>query len=403
MRFSALDGLRGCFALLVALFHFNYLGHFYSVPFVRNSYLFVDFFFVLSGFVISSAYGDKLGSTVGLKEFVLRRFGRLWPLHIVVLVAFVIVEALKVVLNRWIPTEVAPFADGVSLRYIFSNVALIHSLGVHPFLTWNGPSWSISVEFYTYILFAVGAMCCYRVKIPLGYLLALAALCGFCMLSLYSRCYMDASYDFGFFRSIYGFSIGCLMYRFLIGTKDAWNRRIDVLRLFELASAALVIAFVSLYGHSWLSLLAPLVFSPVIYVLALESGPVARLLLSGPLQAIGRWSYSIYMVHALVSTCIGRVLRVVGHFAGYQVSELDLADSFGRIVKVALIGGAWTMDGLAAIYLATVVALAALSYRFVEVPARAYFNGLARRQPRPVLVSAARSGASESARRRQRS
>ena len=59
-RFAALDSWRGIAALLVALLHFRFLGHFYSLDFVRNSWLFVDFFFVLSGFVITHAYADYM-------------------------------------------------------------------------------------------------------------------------------------------------------------------------------------------------------------------------------------------------------------------------------------------------------------------------------------------------------
>jgi hypothetical protein len=52
-RFEALDGWRGICACLVVLFHFHGFSPIYSVELVRNSYLFVDFFFVLSGFVIA--------------------------------------------------------------------------------------------------------------------------------------------------------------------------------------------------------------------------------------------------------------------------------------------------------------------------------------------------------------
>ena len=55
LRFDVLDGWRDVAALMVAVFHFNGLHHGFFVPFVANSYLFVDFFFVLSGFVITHA------------------------------------------------------------------------------------------------------------------------------------------------------------------------------------------------------------------------------------------------------------------------------------------------------------------------------------------------------------
>ena len=97
-HFRVLDSWRGVAALLVALFHLNLYSAIYTLDFVRNAYLFVDFFFVLSGFVISYSYGDRLKTFDELGEFAIRRFGRLWPLHAVVLLAFVAAESAKAVL-----------------------------------------------------------------------------------------------------------------------------------------------------------------------------------------------------------------------------------------------------------------------------------------------------------------
>ncbi len=59
-RFLVLDSWRGIAACLVALFHLDAYSHLYAVPFLRNSWLFVDFFFVLSGFVIAANYQQRL-------------------------------------------------------------------------------------------------------------------------------------------------------------------------------------------------------------------------------------------------------------------------------------------------------------------------------------------------------
>ena len=85
IHFRVLDSWRGVAALLVAVFHLNILSAIYSLDFIRNSYLFVDFFFVLSGFVITHNYANRLGTLEGVGTFALRRLGRLWPLHVVVL------------------------------------------------------------------------------------------------------------------------------------------------------------------------------------------------------------------------------------------------------------------------------------------------------------------------------
>jgi peptidoglycan/LPS O-acetylase OafA/YrhL len=77
MRFEALDGWRGLCALAVALIHLEFAGQFYDVSFVRNSYLFVDFFFVLSGFVITHSTWGRINTSESLFGFVLKRFARL--------------------------------------------------------------------------------------------------------------------------------------------------------------------------------------------------------------------------------------------------------------------------------------------------------------------------------------
>ncbi|MGI8944324.1 MAG: acyltransferase family protein [Qipengyuania sp.] len=80
-RFVVLDSLRGIVACLVVLYHCPDSGLIAANPFVLNSWVFVEFFFGLSGFVISSAYFDKLGQGYSLRRFMLLRLGRLFPLH----------------------------------------------------------------------------------------------------------------------------------------------------------------------------------------------------------------------------------------------------------------------------------------------------------------------------------
>jgi peptidoglycan/LPS O-acetylase OafA/YrhL len=95
VRFKALDGWRGLCALSVALMHLTFAGNYQDVQFVNNAYLFVDFFFVLSGFVISHSTWGRLCSIQDLANFVVRRFARLWPLHVTVIAILVFIEAAR--------------------------------------------------------------------------------------------------------------------------------------------------------------------------------------------------------------------------------------------------------------------------------------------------------------------
>src|ERR1700742_2803797 len=148
-QFRALDGWRGVGALFVALHHFPAQGFVYHLSLVRHSWMFVDFFFVLSGFVIAFAYGGRLQKRDTLWPFAVRRFFRLWPLHVVVLVGFVALETY-----RYVSTGEG-FTGTRSLFSLFTNLTLTQSLGLNSDMTWNTPSWAVSTEFWTYIVFAL--------------------------------------------------------------------------------------------------------------------------------------------------------------------------------------------------------------------------------------------------------
>src|SRR6201999_2420569 len=124
-QFRALDGWRGVGALFVALHHFPARGFVYHLSLVRHSWMFVDFFFVLSGFVIAFAYGGRLQKRDTLWPFAVRRFFRLWPLHVVVLVGFVALETY-----RYVSTGEG-FTGTRSLFSLFTNLTLTQSLGLN--------------------------------------------------------------------------------------------------------------------------------------------------------------------------------------------------------------------------------------------------------------------------------
>ena len=82
-HYDILDGLRGVAALMVVAFHLfeTYSGG-PAHQIINHGYLAVDFFYVLSGFVVGYAYDDRWGRTMGLKDFFKRRAIRLHPLYV---------------------------------------------------------------------------------------------------------------------------------------------------------------------------------------------------------------------------------------------------------------------------------------------------------------------------------
>lgn len=388
-----LDGWRGICALLVVLFHFNALGTLYGLPLVRNSFLFVDFFFVLSGFVISYAYCDKIDTVRDMATFIVRRFGRLWPLHVATLAAFVVFELAKEPIAQLSGAQLkTPAFDPNSpalCEAILTNVLFLHSLGIHERLTWNHPSWSISTEFFAYITFALLSLLRFGRSIVWPALISVAA--GLVVV-VYSKFLMNVTYDLGYFRCICGFFVGHLVFRL-------WRAGIPALRFSTAAEAGALVgvfAFVGLLGATRWSFASPLVFGVAVWVFAHEAGSVSQLMRSRALVTLGAWSYSIYMVHALVVMLINRGLKVVERIAGVPLLIDGPRESEGGLRELVSFGSPLAMDLLTVGYLAVVVALAAMTYRFIEVPGREFFNRLARRMvDRPAQLAATAVGPSQ--------
>lgn len=99
-------------------------------------------------------------------------------------------------------------------------------------------------------------------------LAGLLAAGGAIVVALFCPRYIDATYDFGFFRCVYGGS------------------------LFEFGTVMLVVLFVALAQHAASSLAAPIVFAFVVFLFSFESGQLSRLFCGPPFRQFGRWSYS---------------------------------------------------------------------------------------------------------------
>jgi peptidoglycan/LPS O-acetylase OafA/YrhL len=360
VRFEALDALRGVCALLVVLFHIPIYHALRDVGAFANLQFCVDMFFALSGFVLCHAYGQRLNDGADGVRFMAMRFARLWPLHIVMLALFVLLELGKLVFSH-ADTSMAldsqAFAPGHSVWEIVTNILFLQSFGLHPALSWNGAAWSAALEFYVSLLFAAIVLLFPRRRYDI--FLGLCLVAGL-LLYMVSPRTLFVSVDWGILRTIFSFFAGCLVYDWRLRSSG----HLVAPNLLEACCVVLAIAFAAATPPGGTQFAFPVLAAIVIYVFSFDQGAVSAVLRSSPLQKLGLWSYSIYMIH----TFLFQVMKMSASFIGHK-THLDLV-GWHNDEKLMLLGtpGQALLPALI-LSVVLVVPFAALSYRWIEKPA----------------------------------
>jgi peptidoglycan/LPS O-acetylase OafA/YrhL len=340
-----LDALRIIAACAVVVLHYSdYLkdepaGH-WLVDHSWHFNLFVDLFFVVSGFVIASQYLGKVRDFLSVRRFVWRRLARIYPLHLATL-AFYVVIALALYFD-------VARTDNPA-RYPLSDLP-VQLLLLHAFdgarLTFNFPSWSLSAEMFCYLLFPLVAVAATKNRAIVLALVALPALGN----SLYAYLTGNGSWadwinQGGAFRALPAFNLGIACYLFR-----------DYIARWPVVPGALVTmlgAFVLL--GSWLPEMLNLLVIYVIAAAAIQCDCAGRGTVLTKLR-FDRWSsltYSCYMLHIPIATVVL---------------------TFGaRYLAPHLPGGRMALVPVAIVLLAVA---SQLSLRWFETPMRRYLNDL---------------------------
>lgn len=360
--FGGLESLRGVAALIVVFLHIKWANPLSTLLFFRNGYLMVDLFFVLSGFVICYNYGQKIGNARDVGHFMFLRFGRLYPLHLFCLMAFLGIEIAKYIGE--LKFHFVPYASGAfvinNTASFIANLLLIHALcpfaGIN--ISFNGPSWSISTEFYAYLIFALVVSAAPKRKsvlIASGFLVLITA----CSLLFFGISGVSALRGWSFLRCILGFFMGVLAYHIYDRYHShitRWSEKVAFCLL------AMLVAFMSFKDNPKLDgLLVLPVFSALIIAIAAEPvGVVSKVVNSPPLRWLGRVSYSIYMTHYMLLMFFSRcVEQVQKHFSPNDRNAIGLAFVFLAI--------------------ALVLSISQLTYQWIEKPFQNEFRALAKK------------------------
>jgi len=366
--FGALDGFRGLLAIMIAIYHTMWLSHFNNSDLFTNGPVLVDMFFVFSGFLMFTLYDGKIGSGAEAKSFMKRRIARIYPLHffmlmVAVLYAFARIIAHFVGIATYTDGEILPFQAGAAdtVWSFLSNLTLTHSMGVHDSLSYNMPSWTVSVEFWAYFVF-IGMMMYMRPK-KLWHFIVLSIVIGVNYWVLSGlKPDMDFHYDLGFWRCLGGFFTGVIAaygYRCLKPSVDKLRERTQAkpflfgATFFELIVLSIMTSFVVFFPGKAQFFIAPVA---LIFVLgfSFDLGLISRLMSTRPMRYIAKISYSIYMVHVLISIMFA------------IVAEKVFPKVFGPMWNATFYPG----DLLLVPYLILVLISAHFTYRYVEMPGR---------------------------------
>ena len=349
-----LESLRGFAALSVVVLHFNVGSHFNN-PFTENGSRMVDFFFVLSGFVICLSYKDKLSTIPSLIEFQKRRFWRLYPLHLMMLLVFLGIEFAK----YFVETRFGLVANNPAFTInntesFVANLFLLHNWVPLGGLTFNGPSWSISAEFFTYLIFATTLLLVRNAKVLVTIAFLYLLISGYLLLAIG----WGTDNIGGPARCVFGFFLGVLAYLVSNRLREAIVESSTPATLL-LVACVWCVSNADIIFYSEISL--PLLFAATVIAVSKtsSSATVTKILSNAKLVWLGTISYGVYMIHAAVLWGLTQTLRFVFEFPTKTNVE-------GK--TVIDISSIWLADLLMIFALGITIFLASLSYRVLEKP-----------------------------------
>ena len=302
-HYNIIDGLRGVAALMVVFFHiFEAYATSHIDQHINHGYLAVDFFFILSGFVIGYAYDDRW-KTMTIKNFIRRRFIRLHPMVIM----GAIIGAIMFYFQGCSVWDVSKISVAMLLIATLMNAFLIPSTpgfeirGVTEMFPLNGPSWSL---FYEYIGNILYAFFIHKLPTKALSLLVLLAGCGLAVFAIWGP-YGDICAGFsltgeniigGSLRLLFSFSAGLLLFRIFkpIKIKGAfWICSLPVVIL-------LAVPRIGGSEHFWMNGLYDTVCFAIAFPLLVylgASGKTTDKTTTRICKFLGDISYPLYMVH----------------------------------------------------------------------------------------------------------
>ena len=300
-RVAALDGLRGVAAFAVLLLHASEIFRLNWVP--HQAFTAVDFFFLLSGYVIAQTYDARLTRT-GPVEFVMRRVIRLYPLVFVGVALGVVVLAAGV-LQKGEHSLAQVALDGALACLLLPSLDL-DSLQLRVF-DLDPPLWSLTFEFVANLLYAFGfAFLLQRSRLVLLVAASAAALC-LCALMLNRGSFGLDYFHLASFRVLTSFFLGVLFARSAI--LKHLKGSISPLVLMFVVAVISAILFNTQGDDGLIYIVTIYVAFPILFVVTLMTRPLQGAARNLSMLA-GEISYPLYIVHHPICRAVSHLLFV---------------------------------------------------------------------------------------------
>lgn len=336
----ALTGVRGIAAWFVVFYHIRL--SIAGLPtdlrdVFAKGYLAVDFFFLLSGFVIWLTWSNRIGNGgfASIPRFLQKRIARIWPLHLVMLAVAVMLALVLRATGRADP------------QFVFGelplHILLLQNWGFTHALRWNDPAWSISTEFGAYLLFPLLVIAVDWRRLPSTALLAIAAalLVGLHLAMHADKLGADIS-RFGLLRCLVEFTTGSIVCAL-------WLRWRDQPGAIPCAVMLMMVLAVCWGAGAPETLVVPALFALILMILALTSGRRGNPFEGNTVHYLGEISYATYLSHFIL----------------------------WKAFKLAFVRDATAVPaGMIAVYLGLVLASSIVLYHLIERPAQNWLNSL---------------------------
>jgi len=324
-HYPALDGLRGVAALAVVAYHISLYFQLAYVP--SHAYLAVDFFFMLSGYVIAYAYDSRLAQNMTVRGFMLVRLVRLYPLAFLGILVGIISLLIATRMTAGLHIK-AVLEAGLANLFLLPTTAL---LNIRPLaFPANSPIWSLAFEIWINFLYALLFRVLTRLVLTVilvvgGFLVVWAALAhdglniGFYFATLY----------FGGVRVLFPFVAGVLLRRALF---DGRLRSHPT----HAGHAAFLLLIIVLFGPTFdngaYDAAAVVIAFPIILYLGTLSPVSIRL--DRIWSWLGNLSYPLYVLHFPFVV----VLSNLAHHRHFHGVKLYLAaiGTFGAVVALSV-------------------------------------------------------------------